>query len=235
MGFPINGLRAWKKFQPFQVFGDYLPMQGFRIVVQLGPERTSLAEALEQRASTAEPLDPAFARSSMRAGLGLLGSGQVQFAYANAEECLAVVRADAVRVQGDSIAIYDSLVSRYTARLALLCGREIAVSGKIYEFPDAQVVRRALSTLVEEVEDATPLRSSLRLGAQMRGRGEAFHPSMVESLEEQTHLLLKHGIDMDSLPGWWWRGVAGMVESNGHLKVYDDLPAGEAFGDLLPD
>ncbi len=231
----VNGLRAWKKFQPFEVFGDYVPMQGFRMVVQIAPEPSSLADALEKRAATAELLDPALARSAMRAGLGLLSSGLVSFAYANAEETLVVVRSDAVRGQGDSTAIYDALVTRFTSRLSLLAGREVAVTGKLYEFPDTTVIRRAVVTLVEEVEEATPLRSSIRLGAQLRGKGKAFHPSMVETLEEQTSLLQSNGIDMDALPPWWWRGVAGAVEASGELSVYDDLPHGDAIGELMPD
>jgi hypothetical protein len=231
----INGLRAWKKFQPFQVFDDYLPMQGFRIVVSLRPEPASLRDALEKRAGSAELLDPALARSAMRAGLGLLSSGLVSFAYANAEECLAVIAADAVRQAGDPIAIHDTLVSRFSSRLSLLAGREVVVTGKLYEFPDTAVIRRAMAALVEEVEEATPLRSSIRLGAQLTGQGKAFHPSMVETLEEQTSLLQSNGIDMDALPSWWWRGVAGAIDHGGQLTVYDELPAGEAFGDLLPE
>ena len=40
---------------------------------------------------------------------------------------------------------------------------------------------------------------------------------------------------MDALPPWWWRGVAGAVESTGQFAVYDDLPHGDAVGELLPD
>jgi hypothetical protein len=235
MAAPLNGLRAWKKFEPFQVFGDYVPMTGFRVVIQVAPEPGMLSSAIERRSPEVELLDPALARCTMRAGLGLLRSGVVSFAYATSEEAIAVVRSEAVRRQGDSIAIYDTIVSSFAARLSLLAGAELRVVGRIYEFPDMEVVRRAVVTLVEDVEEATPLRTSLRLGAQLRGRGRAFHPSMVETLEEQTSLLRGHGIDMDTLPPWWWRGVAAHVDDKGGLRVYDDLPHGEAFGDLVPE
>src|SRR5262249_11839881 len=132
-------------------------------------------------------------------------------------------------------AIENELVSMFAARLSLLCGRELAVQASIYEFPDITVVRRALSTLVEEVEETTPLRSSIWLGAQLRGRGQPFHPSMLETIEEQTSLLRGHGIDMDTLPSWWWRGIAAHVGQGGEVEVFDELPGGEAFGQLVPD
>jgi hypothetical protein len=235
MAAPLNGLRAWKKFEPFQVFGDYVPMTGFRVVIQVAPEPGMLSSAIERRSPEVELLDPALARCTMRAGLGLLRSGVVSFAYATSEEAIAVVRSEAVRRLGDSIAIYDTIVSSFAARLSLLAGAELRVVGRIYEFPDMEVVRRAVVTLVEDVEEATPLRTSLRLGAQLRGRGRAFHPSMVETLEEQTSLLQSNGIDMDALPSWWWRGVAGFVERDGSVAVYDELPSGEALGELLPE
>lgn len=230
-----NGLRVWKKFQPFEVFGDYLPMSGFRVLVHVQPDPAVLSEMIERRSGSVELLDPALARNAMRAGLGLLRSGVVSFAYATSEETVAVVRADAVRGEGDSIAVYDAIVSSFAARLSLLMGAEIPAAGRIYEFPDMEVVRRAMVTIAEDVEDSTPLRTSLRLGAQLRGRGQAFHPSMVETLEEQTSLLQSNGIDMDALPAWWWRGVAGLVDGGGSVSVYDELPAGEALGELLPE
>jgi hypothetical protein len=228
-------LPAWKKIAPFQVFGDYAPMQGFRLVVAVGPTSEALTSVLESRAGETPMLDPDLARATMRAGLGLLRSGVGQFAYANSEQALVLVRPDLGARAGSAPAIENQLVSMFAARLSLLCGRELAVQARIYEFPDITVVRRALSTLVEEVEDTTPLRSSIWLGAQLRGRGQPFHPSMLETIEEQTSLLRSHGIDMDTLPGWWWRGIAAQVGQGGAVEVYDELPPGDAFGQLVPD
>ena len=148
MASPTNGLRAWKKFEPFQVFGDYVPMPGFRVVVQVAPDPDMLSSALEHRSSSVDLLDPGLARCTMRAGLGLLRSGVVSFAYATSEEAIAVVRPEAVRRQGDSIAIYDTIVSSFAARLSLLAGAEMRVVARLYEFPDMEVVRRAVVTLV---------------------------------------------------------------------------------------
>ena len=55
---------------------------------------------------------------------------------------------------------------------------------------------------------------------------------MVETLEEQSHLLQTHGIDMDALPAWWWRGVAATHGARG-IAVYDDLPSGDELASLL--
>jgi hypothetical protein len=231
-----NGARTWRKLEAFQVFGDYCPMPGFRVVVQLGPPPDDLARTLERRAGNNDLLDPVLAQYAMRAGLGLLRGAYVSFVYANAEETVVLLRADAARGRGDTLALHDTLVSSFASRLALLSGVEVAVRGRIYEMPDVEVARKAFTALVEEVEESTPLRTSIRLGAQLRGRrGQPFHPSMVETLEEQTSLLQSNGIDMDSLPSWWWRGVAGARTADGHVHVFDDLPAAESFGELLPE
>lgn len=228
-------LPAWSRIGAFEVFGDYAPMPGFRLMVAIGPTQTALTEALEQRATDAVWLDPDLARATMRAGLGLLRGGLTEFVYANAEQTMAVLRPERSNRAGTVVATSAQLVSGYAARLSLLCGREMALQARVFELPDVTVVRRALGSLVEDVEDTTPLRSSLWLGAQLRGRGQAFHPSMVETLEEQTSLLRGQGIDMDTLPAWWWRGVAAHVDPQGALRVYDELPQGEAFGELVPE
>ncbi|MFO0633754.1 MAG: hypothetical protein U0168_12970 [Nannocystaceae bacterium] len=228
-------LPAWSRIGAFQVFGDYTAMSGFRLVIAVGPSSNALTELLEGRANDAAWLDPDLARASIRAGLGLLRAGVGDFVYANAEQTLVLVRRDLSARAGSALAVQSQLVSSYAARLSLLCGRELSVQARIFEFPDITVVRRALATLVEEIEETTPLRSSIWLGAQLRGRGQPFHPSMVETLEEQTSLLRGHGIDMDSLPAWWWRGVAAQLGDGGALRVFDDLPHGEAFGELVPE
>ncbi len=227
-------LPAWSRIGAFEVLGDYTPMPGFRLLVAVGPTQASLTDVLEQRAIDNPWLDPDLARATMRAGLGLLRSNVAEFVYANPEQTLVLVPAQ--RASAETIMdLSAQLVSGYASRLSLLCGREMCLQSRVFELPDATVVRRALGSLVEDVEDNTPLRSSLWLGAQLRGRGQAFHPSMVESLEEQNSLLRGHGIDMDALPAWWWRGVAAHVDVQGGLRVYDDLPHGEAFGELVPE
>jgi len=129
--------------------------------------------------------------------------------------------------------IQNELVSMFAARLSLLLGDELTAVGCIYELPDLSVVRRAFAVMLEDTEEATPHRSSLWLGAQLKGRGQAFHPSMIETLEEQSSLLQGNGIDMDSLPGWWWRGMAALRRANGTIEVVDEVPSGDAFAALV--
>lgn len=234
----LNGranLEAWKKFSAFQVFGDYAPMNGFRLVLQVAPVPEALEAMIEQRSGDSGPLDPVLARWTLRAGLSLVRSGLVSFVYATSEETVVVVKPGVADGAGAPVALQNRLLSMYATRLSLLAGQEFPASARVYEFPDVSVVRRALSVLVEEVEEATPLRSSIWLGAQLRGKGQPFHPSMLETLEEQTSLLRSHGIDMDSLPSWWWRGIAAAVSDDGTVQVFDDLPHGEELGGLVPE
>jgi hypothetical protein len=228
-------LESWRKFAAFQVFGEYVPMSGFRLVVQLSVQRSALHTALEQRAADQTTLDPALARIHLRAGLALARSGLITFVYATPEDVVAVVRSDIVGPAGTPVEIQNQLLARFSARLSLLAGREFPGEARIYEFPDVVVVRRALCALQEEVEETTPLRSSLWLGSQLRGRGQPFHASMLETLEEQTSLLSTNGVDMDALPSWWWRGIAASVGDRGEIEIYDELPMGEAFGELVPE
>lgn len=226
-------LQAWKKFSAFEVFGDYRPMTGFRLVIKVGADHDALAEAIERRAGRSELLDPQLASSVMRAGLGLARSGLVSFVYATCENAVVLVRPEAVTAQRSPLEVQNQLLAMFTARLALLTSVEVGSQGHIYEFPDVAIVRRALSTLAEEVEESTPLRSSIWLGAQLRGKGQPFHRSMIETLEEQTSLLQSNGIDMDALPPWWWRGIAAQVGSDGGIEVIDELPTGDEFGRLI--
>lgn len=233
----LNGsaqLEAWKKIAAFEVFGDYAPVDGSRLMIKVGLQSTTIDRLLESRAGHSELLDPAFARWIVRAGLGLSQSGQVSFVYATPVEAVCLVRSDVVQGAGAVLPIQSRLLAAFTARLSLLAGAEIPASAQLFEFPDVTVVRRAVSRLVEDVEESTPLRSSLWLGAQLRGRGQPFHPSMLETLEEQTSLLQSNGIDMDALPAWWWRGIAAAVRPDGSVDIYDELPAGDAVGELVP-
>lgn len=233
----LNGtaqLDAWKKIAAFEVFGDYTPVEGSRLMVKIGPQQGTIDRILEARASRSETLDPAFARWVVRAGLGLSQSGQVSFVYSTPAETVCLVRGDMVQGAGAVVPIQSQLLAGFTARLSLLAGVEVPAVSAVFEFPDLTVVRRALTKLVEDVEENTPLRSSLWLGAQLRGRGQPFHPSMLETLEEQTSMLQSNGIDMDALPAWWWRGIAAAVRPDGSVDIYDDLPIGDAVGDLVP-
>ncbi|MEM6290274.1 MAG: hypothetical protein AAGA54_03385 [Myxococcota bacterium] len=234
----LNGsaqLEAWKKIAAFEVFGDYAPMSGFRLMVKISVQSSTLDRVLESRAQSTDLLDPELARYIVRAGLGLSQSGMVSFVYATPAETVCIIRPDVVQGAGAAVPIQSQLQAAFTARLSLLAGAEVPAVGQLFEFPDATVVRKALTKLVEDVEESTPLRSSLWLGAQLRGRGQPFHPSMLETLEEQTSLLQSNGIDMDALPPWWWRGVAATVRPDGGVDIYDDLPVGEAIGQLVPE
>ncbi len=225
---------TWHALSAFQIFGDHVPMAGFTLVVRLLVDRGAADTTLGQRARYQPPLDPAFAVATMRAGLGLIQSGMLSFVYANTEECVAVLRRDVVGDVGQSLVVHDHLVSEFAGRLSLLIGQPIAVCGQIYEFPDVGVVRKAFRACVDEFEQSTPHRSATRLGAQLLGRGQPFHASMVETIEEQTHLLQQAGIDMDSLPSWWWRGIAArMPTPDSGIELWSELPATDALVGLI--
>ncbi len=223
---------AWDKMAAFEVFGDHATMPGFRLVVHVSAHPATLEGIIGERAGAASPLDPELARMALRAGLSLVRTGLAQFVYATPEDALAVVDLSAGEGPGRSMAAHDSLLSTFVARLSLLLGREVPAEARVYEFPDLRVVRKALVALQESVEETTPARSSAWLGAQMRGRGEPFHPSMIETIEEQMSLLEAAGVDIESLPGWWWRGVAAR-KGTGDSEIIDELPTGDAFGALI--
>jgi len=205
---------SWHALSAFQIFGDHVPMDGFTLVVRLLVDSDAATEVLGVRALTQPPLDPSLAIATVRAGLGLIQSGMISFVYANPEECVALLRRDMINEVGQSLQVHDQLVSEFAGRLALLVGRPLPVYGQIYEFPDIGVVRKAMRTCVDEFEQSTPLRSATRLGAQLQGRGQPFHSSMVETLEEQTHLLQQAGIDMDALPSWWCPRATTMIAAS---------------------
>lgn len=229
----VNGMHGpWRGFSAFQVFGDHVPMSGFVLVARVYVDPAAMVRLLAARAEGHPSLDPEVAMACIRAGLGLARSGSVSFIYANADETIALVRAGAVEEVGQSLSVHDRLVSLYAARLAMLLGQEVPVFGDIYEFPNITVARRAYMSAAEGLEESTPLRCSIRLGAQLQGRGEPFHHSMVESIEEQTSLLEANGIDMEKLPGWWWRGIAASVKEDG-VELHEDVPTGEAFAQLI--
>lgn len=229
-----NGLPTWKKFAAFEVFGDYVPTGGARVLVRVSAQTEQLRTALQRRAGQQAVLDPELGCAVLRAGLGLLRTELVSFAYATVEEVIVVLRPEAIEADGAPLAVHNRIVSEYASLLSVLIGHPIGATAQIFEVPDISVVRRGLAALAEDVEEATPMRSAMWLGAQLEGRGEPFHPSMVETLEEQSHLLQRNGIDMDALPAWWWRGMAATRADVG-VEIFNELPSGEEFGTLVAE
>jgi len=235
MNAEVQGNNTWGKFSAFRVLGDHEPMPGFRLVMQFAPRAEAVARLLEVRARQTDPLDSELGRLTVRAGIGLLQSHNVSFAYANAEEVVVLIRQDAVNRMGSSLAVYEQLLSMYSARLAVLLGEELVAHGHIFEFPDLGIARRAFVAAQEWLEECTPARSSRRLGSQMRGQGQPFHASMVETIDAQMQLLRGANVDLDSLPHWWWRGIAARFRSDGGVELYDDVPHGPDFAALVTD
>lgn len=227
--------QAWHKFSPFQVFDDHAPMGGFRLVMQIAPVAATLDRAVEARASASVPLDPDLASLAIRAGLGLIRSGVASFVYATPEEVMLLVGKDACSSAGASMAVHDRLVSSFSARLSLLSGHELPATGRIYEFPDLDVTRKAFRTVQDAVVTGALRRAAVRLATQMRAREEAFDPKMLDDPEEQTELLRSNGVQLDELPPWWVGGVAARVRADGSVEVFDDLPLGDGFATLVHD
>jgi hypothetical protein len=227
---------SWNAFSAFQVFGDHVPMDGFSLVVRISADVDAVERLIASRASQQGALDPELAVLMVRAGLGLIRLPAVSFVYANPDETIALLRSDVVHDVGQSLEVHDHLISSWAARMALLSGVSLPVSGRVYEFPDLGVVRKAVRSAVEHHEEATPQRSARRLGAQLRGRGEPFHSSMVETIEEQVHLLEEHGVRMDGLPNWWWRGLAARsldALDPDRVQLWPQLPTGDALAAII--
>jgi hypothetical protein len=227
---------SWNAFSAFQVFGDHVPMDGFSLVVRISADVDALERLIASRAPEQAALDPMLAVLMIRAGLGLIRSPAVSFVYANPDETIVLLRSDVVHDVGQSLEVHDHLISNWAARMALLSGESLPISGRVYEFPDLGVVRKAFRSAVESHEEATPIRSARRLGAQLRGRGEPFHSSMVETIEEQVHLLEEHGVRMDGLPNWWWRGLAARsldVLNPDQVRLWPQLPSGDALAAII--
>lgn len=226
----------WNALSAFQVFGDHVPMAGFSLVVRITADPATIDELIAGRASSQAPLDPELATMMIRAGLGLAASPAVSFIYATSEEAVAVLRGEAVGEVGQSLEVHDHLLSAWAARMALLSGLSVPVHGHVYELPDVQVERKAVGSAIDSHEESTMLRSAKRLGAQLRGRGQAFHESMLETLEEQSSLLAEHGVNTDALPSWWWRGVAARAQQAGDpdsVELWTDLPTTEEVVGLI--
>ena len=227
---------SWNAFSAFQVFGDHVPMDGFSLVVRIAADSDAVEHLLARRAPSQVPLDPELALMMIRAGLGLVQSPASRFVYATCDETIVVLRRESVQEVGQSLEVHDHLIAAWAARMALISGESLPVSGQVFEFPDVAVVRKAIRSAIDAYEDRTPLRSARRLGAQLRGRGQPFHLAMVETLEEQTHLLDEHGVQINDLPGWWWRGVAARsndLHDPGRVDIFAELPATDEIVGLI--
>lgn len=232
MGFPSCAV-ALERFDPFEVFTQHQPMGGARVALRLSPTPGAMSSLIESRAAEVPDLDPDLAQRMVRAGLGVVLDPSASFVYATAEEAFVLLREGVTARAGGVMRAHDELLSRYVARLARLLGQEVPVRGAFYEFPDLTVFSRALVFFQEAFEEGTLARCATWLGAQMRGRGQSFHPSMIETLEEQTSVLESAGIDLDALPGWWWRGVAARPAGEGGGEILEPVPAGDALSELV--
>jgi hypothetical protein len=211
-------------------------MDGFSLVLRIAADPEAVDRLLGRRAQTSLVLDPHLALMMLRSGLSLVQSPASRFVYATCDETIVVLRPESVQEVGQSLEIHDHLISQWAARMALISGETLPVSGRVYELPDLNVVRKALRSAVDAYEDQTPLRTAKRLGAQLRGRGQPFHVSMVETLEEQSHLLEDNGVNVNALPSWWWRGVAARsnaINDPGRIDIFAELPATDDFVMLL--
>lgn len=227
---------SWNAFSAFQVFGDHVPMEGFSLVLRISAEPEAVDQLISARAQAQAHLDPQLATMMMRAGLGLLRVPVVSFLYVNPVETVAVLRRGTCQELGQSLVVHDHLISVWAARMTMISGIVLPVSGQVFELPDLGVVRTAVRGAVDSFEEATHGRSAGRLGAQLRGRGQPFHTSMIESLEEQSALLSEHGVDIDRLPGWWWRGIAGRSQHPSgaqQIELWTELPATDQLVALI--
>ncbi len=207
-------------------------MGGARVALRLAPTPQAMSAVLEARAPQVPDLDPDLAQRMVRAGVGVVLEPAAAFVYATAEETFVLLAAAVTEQPGGVMRAHDEVLARYAARLGRLLGQDVTVRGAFYEFPDLTVFTRALQAFQESFEDGTLARCATWLGAQMRGRGQGFHPSMIETVEEQTSVLESAGIELDALPGWWWRGVAARPAGDGAGEILEPVPAGDALAHL---
>ncbi|TPV93089.1 MAG: hypothetical protein B7733_22190 [Myxococcales bacterium FL481] len=226
----VNG--NWHDFAAFQVFGDYVPIRDFHVVVRLVLQAQVHDTVLGMRARSEKPLDPTLGQMCIRAGLWMTERCPCTFVYATTEECLVLVPPDRVATPGATMAAHDALTSLFAARLARLSGWELEVSGALYELPSLAVVRRLFVGALESGRRQTLRRSARRLCAQLRGRGHAIAEGDLASAEAQANMLESHGVKVESLPEWWWTGMAARRSPTG-AELLDALPDGDGFGELI--
>ncbi len=209
---------VWNRFRPFEVFADHVAAPEARIAFRVSVDPAALGALLAERAAAAAPVDPEVGGWLLRAGLALVKDPAAEAVYAAGEDAIVVARADVAEAgggDGRAAGILARLVGRFSGTLSVLAGRPIAGEGAVFEFPDAAVLARAIAYFQEAVEEATPRRAATWVGAQRLGRDEPFHPSMLDTLEEQTSLLEAAGVGLDDLPAWWWRGAAAVRVGSG--------------------
>ena len=223
---------AWHSFTAFQVFADHVPVGGSSLMLRLVPDVPSMAACLSQRAPNADPLDPEFTQMIIRAGLALAQIDGVTLVYASGHECCVVVDGSRISEVGQSLLLHDFMVSRFAARLAILTGSEIAVTGSLYEFPSPEVVRRALAASLQGVEAAAPWRAAFYVGTQVLGRGGSFDPASIQTEEGQQGILRAAGVNLQALPAWWRRGLAARSNTE-VVELFDQLHDAEALTALV--
>lgn len=224
---------VWQSFSAFQIYGDHVPMEGFRLMLRLAPDIQSMAACISERAKEKPPLDPEFSQAVIRAGASLAQVHGVSFVYATAQECVVVLSPSTVTEVGQSLLVHDFLVSRFSARLARLTGVEIAITGSVFEFPNDGVVRKALAASLTSVEGSSGWRAAFYVGSQVLGRGGAFDPAQIQTPEGQQAVLDAAGVDLEALPAWWLRGIAARSTADS-VELFDQVPDAEALGQLLP-
>lgn len=215
---------VWQKFAAFEVFADHEPAPGGRVACRITLDPADLTALLAERAHRAPPLDPEVGGWVLRSGIALAKDPAVEAVYVAGEDAVVVLRADAA---GPSTAHLSRLSGRFAGVFSVLAGRPTTVGGTVFEFPDASVLARAVGYFQESVEEQTPRRSAAWLGAQMIGRDEPFHPSMLDTLEEQTSLLEAADVSLHDLPAWWWRGTAAVRVGGGVELLEPPPPAAE--------
>jgi hypothetical protein len=225
---------AWQSFTAFQVFADHVPVAGSAMMLRLIPDIPSMATCLSARAPNADPLDPEFTQMVIRAGLALAQVDGVSLVYSSGLEACVVIETDRVQMVGQSLLIHDFLVSRYAARLAVLSGMEIAVSGTLYEFPTHAVVRKALGASLAGVVSSAPWRAAFYVGSQVMGRGGDFDPASIQTLDGQKGILEAAGVDLEALPAWWSRGLAARSNED-VVELFDQLNDPDALANLVAE
>jgi len=222
----LTAAELWQKFAPFEVFGDHVVVPGGRLAYRVSVDPALLGALLGARASSAPPLDLEVAGWLLRAGLGLVHDPAVEAVYVVGEDAVVVARTGA---SGGPEAVQAAarLAGRYGSVASVLAGRPVGAYAAVFEFPDASVLARAVGFFQEASEEATPRRSAAWVGAQRIGREEPFHPSMLDTLEEQTSLLESAGVNLHDLPAWWWRGAAAARVGEGAELLDPPPPATE--------
>ena len=228
--FPEN--HTWISFARFRVGSKIEIKKTWPVVLRMRPNPETLAQILATRATASDAVDSEVARLTIRAGMVFLQVPQVAFVYANSEECLVLL--DEISVSTELLAnLYDRFISLFSARLALLFNQDVLVCGALYQLSDADAVRAVFTSSLEWLEQTAPARAATRIAIQLESRKEALDRATLTTIEGQHDLLRRVGINLEELPNWWWRGIGGCRHQDGEIVIYDDLPEGEEFANLV--